>query len=79
MKREIGGSAQSGIVKVEAAMTQHKLYCEECGQKRWFAQVNTKKEIAQLMFAIVKYMLVVLIGLVVLANIFVPLGIWKWS
>lgn len=79
MKREIGGSVQAGLMKVGGSVTQHKLFCEECGQKRWFAQVNTKKEIAQLIFEIVKYMLIALIGLVILANVFVRLGIWIWS
>ncbi|GKV66168.1 hypothetical protein NCCP2331_23210 [Sporosarcina sp. NCCP-2331] len=68
---------KSGLAEIGATNTQHKLLCEVCGEKRWFAQMNPMKERSQLVFVIEKYLVVALLGLVVLANIFVRLGIWS--
>ncbi|WP_153732386.1 hypothetical protein [Sporosarcina obsidiansis] len=76
VKREIGGSVKKGLVEVGVARTQHRLFCEECGEKRWFAQANSTKETWQYVLIILKYMLLALLGFVVLANIFVTFGKW---
>ncbi|MEV9640567.1 hypothetical protein ABZ756_07695 [Mammaliicoccus sciuri] len=76
MKREIGGSVQSGLAKVSITRTQHRLFCEECGEKRWFGQANSMSELWPLLFVLLKYMLITLLSLVVLANIFVTVGDW---
>lgn len=79
LKREIGGGVQAGPVQVSASKTQHRLYCEECGEKRWFAQANSRQEMFSYVFGILKYMLFTLLVLVVLANIFVRIGFWLFS
>lgn len=79
MKREIGGGVQAGPVQVSASKTQHRLFCEECGEKRWFAQANSRQETFSYVFLIMKYLFFTLLGLVVLANIFVPVGIWLFK
>ena len=75
-KKEKSITVQRGLTKVKVKRTLHRLFCDECGKKRWFKEANSMQEAISLTVIRVKYMLLLLIALVVLTNIFVTILNW---